>query len=146
MGESVVSRVHTQLTEEIGGVRREITAEIGRVRTELRDEIGLVRTELRDEIGLVRTDLTAEIGRVRTELREEITSVRVTLMDRMDRLQDAMTVMQGDINASFTTSERVERVGRSAADETRALADVVTVLHKQFRLLSARVEAIENRM
>jgi methyl-accepting chemotaxis protein len=134
-----------QLGAEVGRVRSDLTEQIDRVRGELTEEIGRVRTDLTEEIGRVRSDLTEEIGRVATGLQESINTTKFTLMDRMDRLQDAISQVKDEGNVNFAISERVERLARGGLDETRSLAEQMTLMERQIRRLNDRVDNIENK-
>jgi hypothetical protein len=85
------------------------------------------------------------ISQVRTALQGSIDTAKFALMARMDGLQDAISQVKDEGNVNFAISERAERLARGSAEETRTLAEQMTVMERQIRRLNDRVDNIENR-
>ncbi len=91
------------------------------------------------EVGKVRTDVTqmqADMKQMQgdvTQMRGELTQLRVDVMDRIDRLQDALTLQKDDLVVNYGAADRAEKIARAAQEETRALGDIVTPMIRQIR-------------
>jgi chromosome segregation ATPase len=125
------------------------TARILAAIDQLRGDVNALRgdmTILRGEVGTLRDDLSAlreEMTDRTNRLRADMDRLRVDVMERMDRLQNGFTLIKEEITVSDVANDRVERMVRNATDETRALAEQVTAMGRQIRLLSARIDDIE---
>ncbi len=90
-----LERGHTELRQEIGGLRQEMKQEIGGLRQEMHQEIG----GLRQEIGDLRQEMRQEVDGLRQEMHQEIGSLRQEMHDfgremntRLDKMQYQMLV------------------------------------------------------
>ena len=84
------------------------------------------------------TQARKEIG----HLRRDTTQLRADLMERMDRLRNAFTALGEDVRVTTHSGDRVERIARSASEETRALAEVVTGMRRQIQNLQTQVQEL----
>ena len=93
----------TGLRTEVTGLSAEVTG-LGADLTGLRTEVTGLRTEV--------TGLGADLTGLRTEvtgLRTGVTGLRVDLMDRMDRLQNALTEIRDDIGVNMARADAAAR-------------------------------------
>jgi chromosome segregation ATPase len=126
----------TQLSGDMTQLRGDMTQLSGDM-TQLRTDV----TQLRTDMTQLRTDMT----QLRTDMVDRTDRLRVDMMERMDRLQNAFSSMQQDITVNFAASDRADRMVRHATDETRALADQVSAMVRQIRVLTVRVDEIDRR-
>jgi hypothetical protein len=77
-------------------------------------------------------------------LRGDLTLLRVELMERMDRLQHSVDLVKDDVTVNYGSGDRVERLARSATDETRALAEVVRAMQRQIGKLRTDLEQLRD--
>ncbi len=91
-------------------------------------------TALRTDVTPLRTEMTA--------LRTEMIALRTDLMERMDRLQNGMTLLRDDVSVNFGAVETVRRVNDNTREELRALGDVVSAMHRQIHRLQNDVREL----
>jgi len=99
----------------------------------------------------IQDDVTTMRGEL-DSVRGELTGVRVALMDRMDRLQNAMTAMREEqtvLNGLVLSNQKMAERGlgesRLALDQTTTLAQTISALQMQIRQLRADVDEIRDR-
>lgn len=93
------------------------------------------------EIASLRTDVTS-LGTSVTSLREDMNKLRIDMMDRMDRLQDVLTVQRDELVVNYGAAERVEKIARAAQEEVRTLGEMVTPMVRQIRRLQDEVRTL----
>ncbi len=80
-----------------------------------------------------------------SQLRGQFDQPRPELQRRLDRLQTEYATLQHDIAFNLAERDRLTIAAQSAIDEPRALANQVTAMEGQVRLLMARVDTIDRR-
>jgi chromosome segregation ATPase len=129
---------------QLGGDIAQSRTDVSQLRADMVDRID----GLRADMGQVRADMTqlrADMIDRTDGLRADLEQLRIGMMERMDRLQNAFSSMQQDITVNFAASDRADRMVRAATDETRALADQVSAMVRQIRVLTMRVDEIDRR-
>ena len=98
-----------------------------------RDEVAAIRAEITDiraDIAEIRAIMATrdELAKLRTSLRDELTEVRVAVMARIDRLQDAFTMLHEERIVDIGSAERAERMAKAAQEDASAIGNIVTPL------------------
>ena len=98
-----------------------------------RDEVAAIRAEITDiraDIAEIRATMATrdELAKLRTSLRDELTEVRVAVMARIDRLQDAFTMLHEERIVDIGSAERAERMAKAAQEDASAIGNIVTPL------------------
>ena len=101
-------------------------------------------------IAALRSDMASRMDRIETaqgslraELLGETISTRTVLMERMDRLQARMDQLHEECFTAFAQGETVRRHSDNTRAETHDLADQVSGLVRQVRMLRTRLDEIE---
>jgi hypothetical protein len=63
-------------------------------------------------------------------------------MARMDRLQDDISAIRGDIATNFGATDTVRRAHESTRGETRSLFDLVMKMERQIQRLQSDVRTL----
>lgn len=79
------------------------------------------------------------------QLRTEFIQIRTDLMARMDRLQEAVEMVRGDVAVNFGATEQVERKFSNDPEIVRIMGEQLNTLARQLRRLDERVRAIEEK-
>jgi uncharacterized coiled-coil DUF342 family protein len=98
---------------------------------------------LRSDMALRMDRFEAAQGSLRTELLGESVSTRAALMERMDRLQARMDQLHEECFTAFAQGETVRRHSDNTRAETRDIAEQVSSLVRQVRMLRTRLDQIE---
>jgi chromosome segregation ATPase len=145
-----------ELRSDMAELRSDM-AELRSDMAELRSDMAELRSDMIDRTDGLRADLTelrTDLTQLRTDmidrtdgLRADMGRFRSDMMGRMDRLQISFSGMQQDITVNFAASDRAERIARNATDaardDIRAVADQMSAMERQIRLLGARVTHLE---
>jgi hypothetical protein len=98
------------------------------------------------EAGLSRIEAgQARLDAGQTRLEGSQTALRADLMERLDRLQTRFDQLHDECFVAFAQGETVRRHGDNTRAETRDLADQLSGLVRQVRMLRARIEQIEDK-
>ena len=81
-------------------------------------------------------------AQLRTEFLGELGRVRGDVMARIDRVQDAITLVRDDITVNFGRSDRAEEIADHTRAELRTLNEIVNGMLRQIRNLQSQVEAL----
>ncbi len=76
------------------------------------------------------------------QTRRELAQTRADIMERIDRLQQAVGQVRGEVVVNFGHADRIERIAQSARDEGRILAETVRVMQRQIKLLQTDLEQL----
>ncbi len=164
--------LRSDLTGQIEAVRSDLTGQIGDVRLDLGSQIASLSARMdafQSEFGAFRTefglmqgevdDLQSELGKVRFELSEfrietldgfaaqqaELIQTRAEIMDRIDRLQDRMTMQREEDDMKIDIAERAERLLKSTRVEMESITEQLSKMTHMLRQLNIRVEHLEDR-
>jgi hypothetical protein len=91
--------------------------------------------------------LEAGLGNVTSRmdrLEDGQTQLRTDLMERIDRLQHTVDSVKDDIVVTYGANDRIERIAKSASDETRALGEVVRAMQRQIKRLQTDVDQLRD--
>lgn len=69
--------------------------------------------------------------------------MRADIMHRIDRLRHKVDQTYDDMIVNFGNTDRVERVARAAADETRTTSEILRVMQRQIMRLQTDVEQLK---
>jgi phage shock protein A len=110
-----------------------LTGEVGKIRTDVAQVRGDI-AQLQGDVAQVRGDMS--------RFQNDVTQLRVAVMERIDRLQDALTLQRDELVVNYGAIERVERLARAAQEETRALGEMITPMIRQIRRLQDDVRTL----
>jgi predicted nucleic acid-binding Zn-ribbon protein len=88
------------------------------------------------------TQHTAALERLETGQ----TKLRADLMARIDRLQDTVETIRGDITVNFGRADQVQRIASNLRDDLRALYGVVSGGRDELHALSEVVNGMERQV
>jgi hypothetical protein len=89
----------------------------------------------------LRGHLADEMGSLRSDLVEELAKERVALMDRLGRLQDAITAIRDD-GVNMSRADRAHQVA-DTREELRSLGDLVNAMTRQINRLQTEVRQLK---
>lgn len=95
-----------------------------------------------DELRTGQHELRAEMTEMRTEVRGEMTGLRVGLMDRMDRLENSLTLIRDDIGVTMGRADRVQESNDGTREELRLLGKIVSGMGRQIHNLQVRMDRL----
>ncbi len=72
------------------------------------------------------------------------TQLRVAVMDRIDRLENALSEIRDDIGVNMGRADRAHQAADSTRSELRELSQEMTVMWRQIKRLDTRVSDIES--
>ncbi len=75
-------------------------------------------------------------------MQASFTGLRADVMERIDRLQNAVTLIPDDIAVNFGSSSAVKLANDTTREELRALGDVVSAMHRQIQRLQTDVREL----
>jgi len=90
-----------------------------------RDDLAEIRAATHGDLAEMRGDLN-EMRTDLNEMRTDLNEMRVALMDRIDRVQDAVTLQHHERVVDVASSERAERLAKAARDDATAIGEIVT--------------------
>ena len=76
------------------------------------------------------------------QLRIDLIRTRTDVMERIDRMQDALTARQEGEVVTLGVAERAERMAKATQDDVRIISEQVTAMFRQIRRLQSDVEAL----
>ena len=123
-----------------------ILSAIVEFRDELMQQIAQAREELTGQIAQVRRELTGQITQVRgelTQVREELVRTRADIMERIDRLQNQVTIMRDDFWVTYSHSNRVEK---KVDEEVERSHEVLRSHTQQLRLISEELSGVQRQI
>ena len=133
LGQEAIRGDMTSIRGDITSMREDITS-LQQGQEALRGDVAVIHSEL------------AGIKEHQEWMATDITRFRTDTMDRIDRLQDRVTVgfaaLQDDTIVTETANERAERIALAVQAETRSLAEMITPMNRQIRRLQDEVRAL----
>lgn len=75
----------------------------------------------------------------------ELTATRSGIMDRMDRIQDALTDLKDDLTVTHATAERVERATATARDEIEGVRSLTRGVGADLGTLNTQILALARK-
>jgi hypothetical protein len=90
----------------------------------------------------LRGHLADEMGSLRSDLVEELAKERVALMDRLGRLQDAITAIRDD-GVNMSHADRAHHAA-DTREELRSLGDLVNAMTRQINRLQTEVRQLKS--
>ena len=121
---------------------------------DIRDALNAIAASMatREDLNATREELRAtreEVRATREELRatrEELTSTRVAIMARIDRLQDASTLLHDERIVDIGSAERSERLAKAARDDVTAIGEIVTPLIRLVHGIRAQLDDLAEQV
>ena len=86
--------------------------------------------------------LRADQATLRAEFLAELGNTRSAIMDRVDRLENHITAIHGDIEVAMGSTEAAQRVNDNTRADLRTLGEQVSVMWKQIKRLESQVRDI----
>jgi recombinational DNA repair ATPase RecF len=102
-----------------------------------------LRDALTADLVQTRNALMAHLEQRLAALAADLVQTRAALMARMDRLQNELTLRTEDTIVSMGSADRAERIAKAAADEVRAMGDMVTAMARQIQRLQTDVRQLK---
>lgn len=142
----------TELRADIASLKAgqtELRADITRLeagQTELRADITRLeagQTALRADMTARMDRLEAALAQTRIDFLEELGATRGVLIARLDRLQARIDQLQEECFVAFAQGETVRRISDNTRAESHDLAEQVSGLVRQVRMLPTRIDQIE---
>ena len=96
-----------------------------------------------DAIAAALARIETRLGEMRTDFLAELGSTRTVLMARMDRLQSRVDQVQQEAFLAFAQGETVRRHSENTRVRSHDLADQISHLVRQVRMLRDRLDGIE---
>jgi methyl-accepting chemotaxis protein len=88
------------------------------------------------------TSLKAEQTRLRSDFLSELGKTRADIMERVDRLENAVTLIRDDIAVNIGAAEAVERANDNTRADVRTLGQQVSVMWKQIKQLQSEMREV----
>jgi methyl-accepting chemotaxis protein len=102
-------------------------------------------TQLTDvTVNLVRDVKALRDGQA--ELQESLGRARVDLMERMDRMQDAVTGIRDDISVNFGASEATRRVQDNTRNDMRDWVGVIDSMRDQMAGMERQIQRLQTQV
>jgi chromosome segregation ATPase len=95
---------------------------------QLEAELGRLKAEQKS----LRSDLLAELGRTRSDI-----------MERVERLENAVTLIRDDIAVNMGAVEAVERANDNTRADVRSLHEQMSIMWKQIKRLQTEMREIK---
>jgi hypothetical protein len=92
--------------------------------------------------------LTASLTAIATTMatRGDLTQMRVEIMERIDRLQDATTIMHTARIVDIGSSERAERLAKAAREDATALGEIVMPLVRLTHAMRTQLDDLSEQV
>ena len=97
---------------------------------------------MRADIDTMRADMAAVRANMVTH--DDLNGVRAAIMERIDRLQHAIEIVKEDVVVSYGSNDRIERLAKSALDDSRALGEVVRAMQRQIMRLRTDLDQLRD--
>jgi chromosome segregation ATPase len=88
------------------------------------------------------TGLKAEQTRFRSDFLAELGRTRADIMERVDRLENAVTLIRDDIAVNMGAADAVERANENTRADVRTLGEQVSVMWKQIKQLQSEMREV----
>jgi peptidoglycan hydrolase CwlO-like protein len=127
---------------------RDDQASIRADQTSLRDDQASIRADqasLRDGQTSIRADqasLRDGQTSLRAEFLAELGNTRSAIMNRVDRLENRITEIHGDMEVAMGSTEAAQRVNDNTRADLRTLGEQMSVMWKQIKRLESQVRDI----
>ncbi len=86
--------------------------------------------------------LKAEQTRLRSDFLAELGKTRADIMERVDRLENAVTLIRDDIAVNMGAVDAVERANENTRADVRTLGEQVSVMWKQIKQLQSEMREV----
>ena len=103
-----------------------------------RDDLAEIRAATHGDLAEMRGDLN--------EMRTDLNEMRVALMDRIDRVQDAVTLQHHERVVDVASSERAERLAKAARDDATAIGEIVTPLIRVVHMMRTQLDDLAEQV
>jgi chromosome segregation ATPase len=88
------------------------------------------------------TSLKAEQTRLRSDFLAGLGKTRADIMERVDRVENAVTLIRDDIAVNIGAAEAVERANDNTRADVRTLGQQVSVMWKQIKQLQSEMREV----
>lgn len=105
--------------------------------------------KMRADMETMRADvdkMRADIDKMRADvdrMRAATDKMRGDIMARIDRLQNTVDETRDAVVVNFGNTDRVERLARTAMEDSRATSEILRVMQRQIMRLQADVEQLK---
>jgi len=110
-----------------------------------RDDLAEIRAATHGDLAEMRGDLN-EMRTDLNEMRTDLNEMRVALMDRIDRVQDAVTLQHHERVVDVASSERAERLAKAARDDATAIGEIVTPLIRVVHMMRTQLDDLAEQV
>ena len=144
MSDNTVETVLTQLVDGQAQVANGLAQLADGLRQAAAGQAQLVhgQTSLQSNVKTLLTNALA-LDEGQMALSKSHRALRVDLMARMDRLEDKITDMRGDITVNFGATEQVRRANSNTREELRAVEDHVGTMLLQIRRIKSVISELD---
>nr|WP_294517188.1 hypothetical protein [uncultured Rhodopila sp.] len=94
--------------------------------------------------GSMREDLSRLEGK-HDSLRDELIKTRADIMERIDRLQNAVTAIQDDIAVNMGAVDSARHVNDNTREDLKQMREQMSVMWRQLKAVQVRVDEISGR-
>ena len=94
--------------------------------------------------GSMRDDLIRLEGK-QDGLREELFKTRADIMERIDRLQNAVTAIQDDIAVNMGAVDSARQANDNTREDLKQMREQMSVMWRQLKAVQVRVDEISGR-
>ena len=91
------------------------------------------------------TGLKAEQTRLRSDFLAELGKTRADIMERIDRLQNAVTAIQDDIAVNMGAVDSARHVNDNTREDLKQMREQMSVMWRQLKAVQVRVDEISGR-
>nr|WP_294556683.1 hypothetical protein [uncultured Rhodopila sp.] len=88
------------------------------------------------------TSLKGEQARLRSDFLAELGKTRADIMERVDRLENAVTLIRDDIAVNMGAVDAVERANDNTRADVRTLGEQMSVMWKQIKQLQSEMREV----
>jgi chromosome segregation ATPase len=88
------------------------------------------------------TGLKADQTRLRSDFLAELGKTRADIMERVDRLENTVTLIRDDIAVNMGAVDAVERANENTRADVRTLGEQVSVMWKQIKQLQSEMREV----
>ncbi len=135
----VTEQLETRLQDSFGHMEGRLQASLGLLRSDVMEH---VESRLQAGIGQLESRLQAGLGQLESRIQASFGVLRSDVMERIDRLQNVVTLIRDDVAVNFGSSSAVKLANDNTREELRALGDVVSAMHRQIQRLQTDVREL----
>jgi chromosome segregation ATPase len=144
-GQDQLRAVQDQLRADIAQMRTDIARlQLGQDR--LRADVDSIRADvasLRADVDSIRADIDT-IRADQAKLREHVDRLRADVMERIDRLQNALTLAGGDISVNFGSSDQALRIAKAAQDSIFGVHEILSAMQRRIGMLQSQIDQLRD--